>query len=723
MPVLAVSLLLLFFPGAPGSPQLRVTGTVEDPSGARIANAAVSIEGTTPRTRTGADGAFTLDVSGASLVRLVITATGFADRAVLVVPGAAAPLVIVLRARGISESLTVSGERGVRLVTPASVTVLDGEAIASAAPLALDDLLRAVPGFSLFRRSSSRVANPTTQGVTLRGMAASGASRTAVLVDDVPLTDPFGGWIQWSRVPAAAIERVEIARGGSSDLYGGNAVGGAIALTTARTGGRLFLDGGSHGTARASGFGAHRLGDAGLRAGVERFTTGGYVIVAPESRGAIDTPATSRHTAVYGGLDRAAGRAPFDISGGYLSEARGNGTPFQVNATTTRHASGRLNGAAGPGFLTARVHGATTDYEQTFSAVLAGRAAERPTSEQQVASSTAGASLDWLQPWRRATLLVAAHARDVRAELVDQALSTPQPVAATRTDASQRTASLTTQLSVPLSDRVLLAAGLRAEAWTSRRAGADGETRFSAGPRASIVYQHTPALSFRGSLQGGYRFPTINELYRDFRVGNALTRANPELTPEDSLGVEASTLYRRGALTARAAVFSTRLSGGIVNVTLESSPALILRERQNAASIRARGVDVEADVRLGTVLALTASSAFVDSTFRSGAGLDGLRVPQVPRVQASAGARASWPAASVAAEWRFTSAQFDDDRNQFALARAGMVNARAAWRPRRGVELFIAVENAFDAEQDVGRTPLRTIGLPRTARAGLRLLR
>ena len=56
-------------------------------------------------------------------------------------------------------------------------------------------------GFSLFRRSGSRYANPTSQGVSLRGLGASGARRALVLVDGLPLNDPFGGWVYWARVP------------------------------------------------------------------------------------------------------------------------------------------------------------------------------------------------------------------------------------------------------------------------------------------------------------------------------------------------------------------------------------------------------------------------------------------------------------------------------------------------------------------------------------------
>jgi len=98
----------------------------------------------------------------------------------------------------------------------------------------------------------------------------------------------------------------------------------------------------------------------------------------------------------------------------------------------------------------------------------------------------------------------------------------------------------------------------------------------------------------------------------------------------------------------------------------------------------------------------------------------GLRVPQVPRVQASAGFRGTWPRLLAAVEWRFIGHQFDDDRNAFALDRSSIADLKAAWRAGRGIEVFAAIENAFDEEQDVGRTPLRTIGLPRTFRVGIR---
>ena len=168
---------------------------------------------------------------------------------------------IVLQPATFADSVVVTADRGAtRLPSAASATVLTSAELSNSAAGALDDVLRQTPGFTLFRRSSSRTANPTTQGVTLRGVSGSGASRTLVLADGVPLNDPFGSWVYWNRVPLAAIDRVEVVRGGAGDLYGADALGGVIQLLTfspSRPRLRATVEGGSHSTGRASLFGGH----------------------------------------------------------------------------------------------------------------------------------------------------------------------------------------------------------------------------------------------------------------------------------------------------------------------------------------------------------------------------------------------------------------------------------------------------------------------------------
>jgi outer membrane receptor protein involved in Fe transport len=706
---LALALAVQDPAGAAAGVVVDVTG--EPIAGARVRTAPPSVEAVTR-----ADGTFALAGLPPRAV-LVVSAAGHADLTAPIDASSAKRLRLVLQPRGIAESVTVSAAAADRVTTPGSATVLDGEALAAFPAVTLDDRLRSVPGFSLFRRSSSRVANPTTQGVTLRGLSGSGASRTAVFTDGIPANDPFGGWVYWNRVPIAAIDRVEVARGGSSDLHGSDAMGGAIRIETASRGASAVAEAGEDGTGRLSLFGGREWGRWDARGAFERFATDGYVVTAPESRGPIDVEATSRHTTGYAGVGvPLVGDVALDLRGGYFTERRGNGTPYQTNATVIRHGSGTGKGGLAGGVWTARGAIASQDYDQTFSTVLPGRADERPASEQHVDADARDAGFEWLKPQRRGAWLAGASTRYVSADLADLSFTTN---IVTATAARQRTHALFVQTTVPLG-RATIGAGLRAEFWESHRAdGTDDRDEQFLVPRASIAYRATDTLSLRAAYQDGHRSPTVNELYRDFRVGNVLTRANAALGPERARGWEAAALVTRPWLGARAAFFWTSLDDAIVNVTLQSGPAIV-RQRQNAGRVRARGLEVESDLRVSHGLALTAAAAFVDSVFTEGSDLVGLRVPQVPRVYASAGFRGAWPRAAAAVEWRFMGEQYDDDRNQFVLKRSSMVDLKGSWRARWGFEVFAALENTFDEEQDVGRTPLRTIGLPRTFRAGIR---
>src|SRR5947208_7593976 len=134
--------------------------------------------------------------------------------------------------RSFADILVVTAARSQERLTDAvaPTSVLTREDIARSPGLTLDERLRQIPGFSLLRRSSSLTAHPTSQGVSLRGLGPSGASRTLVLFDGAPLNDPFGGWVYWNRLPLSGLEAVEVSRGSLSQLSGSAAMGGAIQL-------------------------------------------------------------------------------------------------------------------------------------------------------------------------------------------------------------------------------------------------------------------------------------------------------------------------------------------------------------------------------------------------------------------------------------------------------------------------------------------------------------
>src|SRR5688572_27188828 len=248
---LALALLLLL--------QSPMTIRVVDPWGLPIPGAEVTVRRAV--LHTDANGEVTLpsdlsdefdvliDVAGFEPVRKTYTREGWVNAQ-----------EIQLKLGSTMERVTVTASKGERISTEAatSVSVIDADVVRTSPSRAVDDLLRQVPGFSLLRRTGSVAAHPTSQGVSMRGVGASGASRTLVMADGIPVNDPFGTWVYWNRVPKLSIDSIEVMRGGASDLYGSSALGGVIHMRTRRPAAGVFLAEGA--------FGQRRQGDGSVYA-------------------------------------------------------------------------------------------------------------------------------------------------------------------------------------------------------------------------------------------------------------------------------------------------------------------------------------------------------------------------------------------------------------------------------------------------------------------------
>ncbi|MES1168690.1 MAG: TonB-dependent receptor, partial [Oleiharenicola lentus] len=263
--------------------------------------------------------------------------------------------------------------------------------------------LRAVPGFSLFRRSDSFSANPTAQGVSLRGLGPSGASRSLVLLDGVPLNDPFGGWVAWTKVPRESLAGAELVRGGGATAWGNAALGGIVQLLTETPDtmhGRLAASYGAFATHSVELAVSQPVGGGTVQLLGRDFATDGFPLVAPEDRGSIDLPASSKHRWLEGrwrqsfGPDLAA-----TVTARTYTEDRNNGTPYQENDSRENFAAVALDARAGQAFAwNAVAYAQDQRFSSTFSSVNATRTAETPASDQYAVPATAlGAA--WTGVW------------------------------------------------------------------------------------------------------------------------------------------------------------------------------------------------------------------------------------------------------------------------------------------------------------------------------------
>ncbi len=283
--------ILLLLPGLALQAQAAkggISGKVVDAQNAPVAGAEILAPGGQLLATSAADGTFTVP-AGTGGVQ--ITAPRFEPTFVMM--QGPEPVHVLLAHPMEMVEVTAYRSPLATADSPASTRVLSAQRLQQAAGISVDDKLRQVPGFELFRRTSSLVANPTTEGVSLRGLGSTAASRSLVVFDEIPIADPFGGWIHWEEFPPLAIHSTELVRGGASDLYGSSAIGGVISIVPVRPEANRFqlsTSYGSEATTDDALLGSLKWGQWAGLVSSQLIATDGYVLIAPSVRGPIDTP-------------------------------------------------------------------------------------------------------------------------------------------------------------------------------------------------------------------------------------------------------------------------------------------------------------------------------------------------------------------------------------------------------------------------------------------------
>jgi len=371
--------------------------------------------------------------------------------------------------------------------------------------------------------------------------------------------------------------------------------------------------------------------------------------------------------------------------------------------------------------------GGTQDFFNNFSAISTDRNTERLTTDQMIPTTFQTFGTQWTRAWGSHVVLIGSEGKHTTTTEHETRYSVQGvPSDPVLTGGTETNGSIFGRTSLTASTRVTIVLGARGDFWTSNplESGAPRSSLNFFSPSASVAWRLDPEITLRAGVSRAYRTPTLDELHRGSRQGNVLTNPNPLLNPERLTGLEGSMLWTRPRVSARVTGVLNRLDGMVTNVTLSVTPTLITRQKNNVDESRAAGVEIETDVRPTRALTINALAIFTSSHFVEAplSTLAGNRVPQMPRYQLGAGVTYAAPqAVTLSAQWRATGAQFDDDLNTLTLARFMVVDVTASRPLDRWVHAYVAAENLFNVEYDVGRTPNRTVGLPRTVRGGLRM--
>jgi len=736
--------------------QVAVSGVVRDSSGAAISNAEVTLRThrTSAAAKTGSEGRFSFAAVSDSSGSIRVTAPGFstAERNWSATTEAI-ELDLTLQPASVSERVIVSATRTEMKLSdvPGGAVQLSTEDIAANPAQNTDDILRQVPGFSLFRRSSSRVANPTSQGVSLRGVGASGPSRALILFDGVPFVDPFGGWIYWDRMPRTELESVEVVRGGASSLYGSDALGGVVQFLSRvpqQSSLSADLSYGNENTPNLSGWAGTAISRWDMSAAVDMSRSDGYILVPASQRGLVDTEANSKHATIDASLGyRISDSGRAFLRGSFFEESRSNGTPVQVNSTGTGFGVAGINtGIGSHDWMGVRIFGQAQGYDQSFSAIAADRNSEHLTNLQHVPSQQVGASAQWNHLLHNQTLIFGADSQEIIGASVERLFSstTGNQFATNIAGGRQRATGIFGQDILRIASKWTIIAGLRWDDWSNFDAsnvriavpsGALSGTRFvdrsatAFSPRVSILRALGSSRSVSVTGYRAFRAPTLNELYRSFRLGPITTESNAFLKAERSTGAEAS--FRQDAfnrkLEARGIIFWNDIVNPVTNVTIDP----VTRERQNLG--RTRSIGTEFDVNFIPVSTLQFSGGYQythATVVNSVAALVGLNVPEVPRHSFTWEARYWNPSrVSLSVQGRYSSLQYDDDLNTLPLKQYFVLDFFAGRELHRGITAYIAAENVLNQRYDVtlspptttGAKPLENLGPPILARIGIRI--
>jgi iron complex outermembrane recepter protein len=652
----------------------------------------------------------------------------------------------------------VTAARGPRArdETPATTWIIDRESLQRNPALTVDELLRTLPSVGTFRRSSSLVADPTSQGLNLRGVGPSAVSRGLLLVDGVPANDPFGGWIYWRAIPRLSIERIEVVPGGSSALYGSAALGGVVEVVPrAPTAEAADIDlfAGSSRTGGAALHAASALGPAAAAVDLELMTTGGWQVVAPWDRGPIDGPAGSTH-------GTAAAAAAWDIDeavrltlrGGLFQEEQNGGTTFTTAAVRMGHlAVGAELRPGGGSDVQLRAYGRLVELRQDRARVGEGRASEDRAASQRVPAEEVGASAVWSAPPVRGLgahrLSAGLDVRQVQGTSFEDVNPPGGGIIRREAGGAQQLAGAFVQDHWTLIPGLAVDGALRFDSWRNYegrrsvvRDGALDERRFderadsAVSPRLGLVLRPGAGLLLRTSAFHAFRAPTLNELYRPFQVGTVSTAANERLGAERLWGGETAIELRPApGVLVRAAGFSNILVDPIANVTLDDDEAERVgaaRQRRNLGAALVRGLELGLDAPLARLdgraaLHGTLAWTIVDArVVRADAAPDlvGMELPQNPAHRFTAGLVFDEPRLFTAmAQLRFLGPQYEDDLNTLRIDAATLVDVSLRRRLFGPLSLFVAVENLLNQVHVIGRPGIDTLGTPFFARVGLEL--
>lgn len=534
---------------------------------------------------------------------------------------------------------------------PASVSVINSKMIEKSSATTVDQLLQGIPGVYAARMDSSspnRIAQTYSRGLP-------GSGRTLVMLDGVQMNVLFDGQVDWSQLSVQDVERVEVVRGASSGLYGGNAMGGVINIISKQPKqGSVVKVGGEYGTHNTKRFSTSLSAASeatGFYASANRLTSDGYDMWTQASKtaaganaskliaiGTEKTNFTARLNRNIGEQSKAALNLSYldDISTGFYAIPNYNPQQrkqlmssldyrfFSDNVESTLQLYGRVgkqyaDSTAAP-YTTITSHGTYDDKEYG----LKGQSSIALSESQQL---TVGAA------WRDGSIAVLENGY------------TATPTRVVNRNGYLQNLGLFAQDEIRYGTAWKFNVAARWDKWSTNGSLTDtlagqptgvypkrSGTEFS--PKLGVLYSISDNVNLRATAGKSFKLAELTEMYSSNKRGTVTYWGNPNLKPERvnayDLGLD---YYFAEAAYAKATLYRNDAKDFVYSVTRNATN----NDKVNIESVVTQGVELEGRYKPHEIVALNASYTYNDSTIKQSTldpALVGKQLIYVPKHQA-----------------------------------------------------------------------------------------
>lgn len=638
------------------------------------------------------------------------------------------------------ETIVVTATRSERAVSelPVSTTVVSEDEIKATPAQTVDDVLRTVPGVNM-PLSTAVNSGVQSQRLSMRGL---GGTRALVLLDGVPMHDPFYGTVEWQKVPLDTLRQAEVVRGANASLFGNYAVGGTINLITRSVDESLVRLESSYGTnaTQKQSLTIDQLLTDKLNARVShhRFSTNGtYRQIVP---GAIDVPGWNDTAVTSARIEY----KPSDITSAYFKASTSqvdvsSGTKLSyVKRDIADFASGIQHALTQSSLLSATAFHQHETMRIASSGTIGNREAEYVSNDSHIPGNASGASLEYSLQRKGALpfLSVGIDVQDMEADEDGIGYNrNGQPILHDVVTGHQRFAGIFGQMSWQPTNRLEVLTSARVDYFQNDRGAkrvVGGEetlypsaTSTQLDPRVSFRYGTSARTALRGAAYRGFKAPTLRELYRDTQSGITKLLANPYLEPETLVGADLGFEWAASRAHVEVNVFRNDIEGLQVRTAVPGQGPNVVRN-ENVGKGRSQGLEFMTDVRLSQRFSVNAGYTYSDSKIvenKVDPTVEGKQIPDVAKHYGTLALRfRAARGTAIDLRGRVLSRSYGEPANVVPAPAHRILDVSVSHPVRSWMDAYALLENALDEPYFYVLTPtsFRT-GQSRTFSAGVRM--